>query len=77
MHVGTVVDATLIAAPTSTKNQFCLRNTAYCEIQENLNWFYILFASANLVVSFRAGRTKTAVWNNVSIFEGIYFKIVK
>lgn len=39
------------------KKQFGYRKTAYRGIKKNLNRFHILFASANLVMCFRAGRT--------------------
>lgn len=40
------------------KNQFGYKKTAYRGISKNLNRFHILFASANLVMCFRAGRTQ-------------------
>lgn len=40
------------------KNQFGYKKVAYCGISKNMNRFHILFASANLVMCFCAGRTK-------------------
>lgn len=40
------------------KNQFGYKKVAYRGIRKNMNRFHILFASANLVMCFRAGRTK-------------------
>jgi IS5 family transposase len=40
------------------KNQFGYRKTVYRGIKKNMNRFYMLFASANLVMCARAGRTK-------------------
>lgn len=40
------------------KNQFGYKKVAYRGISKNMNRFHILFASANLVTCFRAGRTK-------------------
>lgn len=40
------------------KNQFGYNKTVYRGIKKNMNRFHILFASANLVMCFRAGRTK-------------------
>ncbi|SHK17262.1 transposase, IS5 family [Anaerocolumna jejuensis DSM 15929] len=40
------------------KNQFGYRKTVYRGIKKNLNRFYMLFASANLVMCYRAGRAK-------------------
>ncbi len=40
------------------KNQFGYKKAAYRGISKNMNRFHILFASANLVMCFRAGRTK-------------------
>ncbi len=51
MHGGTVVDATIVAAPSSSK-------VSYRGIAKNLNRFFLLFASPNLVMCLRAGRQK-------------------
>lgn len=40
------------------KNQIGYRKTVYHGIKKNLNRFYMLFASANLVMCYRAGRAK-------------------
>jgi len=40
------------------KNQFGYKKVAYRGIRKNMNRFHILFASANLVMCFRAGRKK-------------------
>lgn len=92
MHGGTIVDASLIAAPKSTKNQEGKRDpemhqtkngneksTVRCKVEhpflivkkqmgyskvvyrgiaKNMHRFYMLFASVNLIMCSRAGRTK-------------------
>ncbi len=92
MHGGTIVDASLIAAPKSTKNQEGKRDpemhqtkngneksTVRCKVEhpflivkkqmgyskvvyrgiaKNMHRFHMLFASANLIMCSRAGRTK-------------------
>ena len=95
MHGGTIVDASLIAAPKSTKNQNGKRDpemhqtkngneksTVRCKVEhpflivkkqmgyskvvyrgiaKNMHRFHMLFASANLLMCSRAGRTKDFV----------------
>ena len=95
MHGGTIVDASLIAAPKSTKNQEGKRDpemhqtkngneksTVRCKVEhpflivkkqmgyskvvyrgiaKNMHRFHMLFASANLLMCSRAGRTKDFV----------------
>ena len=92
MHGGTIVDASLIAAPKSTKNQEGKRDpemhqtkngneksTVRCKVEhpflivkkqmgyskvvyrgiaKNMHRFHMLFASVNLIMCSRAGRTK-------------------
>ena len=92
MHGGTIVDASLIAAPKSTKNQEGKRDpemhqtkngneksavrckvehpflivkkqmgyskVVYRGIAKNMRRFHMLFASVNLIMCSRAGRTK-------------------
>ena len=92
MHAGTIVDASLIAAPKSTKNQEGKRDpemhqtkngneksTVRCKVEhpflivkkqmgyskvvyrgiaKNMHRFHMLFASVNLIMCSRAGRTK-------------------
>ena len=96
MHGGTIVDASLIAAPKSTKNQEGKRDpemhqtkngneksavrckvehpflivkkqmgyskVVYRGIAKNMHRFHMLFASVNLIMCSRAGRTKDFIW---------------
>ena len=51
------------------KNQMGYAKVAYCEIEKNMNRFNVLFASANLLMCTRAGRTQDFVggaWHKFS-----------
>ena len=56
------------------KKQFGYCKTAYRGLAKNLNRFYVLFASANLLMCIRADRTADFVWDNYAIFREVIHK---
>ena len=59
MHGGTIVDASLV------KKQMEYSKVVYRGIAKNMHGFHMLFASANLIMCSRAGRTKDFIGRTV------------
>lgn len=54
------------------KQKFGYCKVVYRGIKKNMNRFNILFASANLLMCIRAGRSRYFVWDNSTLFKGSY-----